>query len=412
MKILCSECSHEVPYGSLARCPKCGGILRPDYPDGTLAKLTGIEAGPGIDRYRPVLPVSSAIPFLGEGDTPLIPSRRLGPALGLEHLYFKNEGRNPSGSFKDRPGALAVTLARDAGRKGIVTASSGNAATAISAYSAAAGLKCLIVLEPGNPPAKLRQMLATGASVLPVKGIFAHGPEALREFLTEVANRLNYYLGFVWAPVNPYILEGIKTISYEIVARLPGPPEVVVSPVGGGDMFTAQWRGYLEMKRVGMIKKLPRMVAVQSKNAPPLLRAFEAGAKRVSPLPYANSKISGINVPFTGDHALAAVRESGGLAIGVDDDAVFNVQRRMAIEEGIWIEPAGAAPVTAISELLSRGEIRKEDQIVCILSGAGYKDSHLAEAEASEISQRDPVPFDVESKEVEGFFKKIERDFQ
>jgi threonine synthase len=254
-------------------------------------------------------------------------------------------------------------------------------------------------------------MLATGASVLPVKGIFAHGPEALRDFLTEVAARLNYYLGFVWAPVNPYILEAIKTISYEIVARLPGPPDVVVSPVGGGDMFTAQWRGYLEMKRTGMIKKSPRMVAVQSKNAPPLLKAFEAGAERVSPLPYANSKISGINVPFTGDHALRSVRDSGGLVIGVDDDAVFNMQRYVAVKEGIWIEPAGAAPVTAISELLSRGEIRKEDRIVCILSGAGFKDSYLAETEASEISQREPVPFDVKAKEVEDFFKKIERNF-
>jgi threonine synthase len=409
MQVLCSNCSQEVSRGSLGRCPGCGGILQPHYSDTTLLKLKKIEPGPGIDRYRPVLPVSSAIPFLGEGDTPLIRSRRLGPSLGLENLYFKNEGRNPSGSFKDRPGALAVALAREAGAKGVLTASSGNAATAISAYAAAAGLKCLILLEPGNPPAKLRQALATGAQVVPVKGIFAHGPEELQRFLGIVAARLNYYLGFIWAPVNPYILEGIKSMSYEIVARLPGPPDVVVCPVGGGDMFTAQWRGYLEMKGARMIKQLPRMVAVQSINAPPLLKAFQSGADRVSPLPSANSKISGINVPFTGDHALAAVRNSGGLAIGVKDEKVFDTQRQIGAEEGIWTEPAGAAPVAAIWELLSTGMIRKDERIVCILSGAGFKDSNLAEAEALEISQRKPIEFDVEAKGMEDFFKQMEK---
>lgn len=409
MQLLCSKCSHGVSRGSLGRCPKCGGILQPHYPDTSLLKLKEIEPGPGVDRYRPVLPVSSAIPFLGEGDTPLIRSRRLGPALGLENLYFKNEGRNPSGSFKDRPGALAVILAQEAGAKGVLTASSGNAATAISAYAAAAGLKCLILLEPGNPPAKLRQALATGAQVVPVKGIFAHGPEALQHFLGVVAARLNYYLGFIWAPVNPYLLEGIKSISYEIVARLPGPPDIVVCPVGGGDMFTAQWRGYLEMKRAGMIKQLPRMVAVQSINAGPLLQAVRTGAERVSSLPSANSKISGINVAFTGDHALAAVRNSGGVAIGVKDEDVFDTQRQIGTEEGIWTEPAGAAPVAAISELLSTGEIRRDERIVCILSGAGFKDSNLAEAEALEISQRKPIEFDVEAKGMEDFFKQMGR---
>jgi threonine synthase len=409
MQILCSKCSQEVSRGSLGRCPNCGGILQPHYSDTTLLKLKKIDPGPGIDRYRPLLPVSSAIPFLGEGDTPLIRSRRLGSSLGLENLYFKNEGRNPSGSFKDRPAALAVALAQEAGAKGVLTASSGNAATAISAYTAAAGLKCLILLEPGNPPAKLRQALATGAQVLPVKGIFAHGPEALENFLGIVAARLNYYLGFIWAPVNPYILEGIKSISYEIVARLPGSPDVVVCPVGGGDMLTAQWRGYLEMKRAGMIEHLPRMVAVQSINAPPLLKAFQSGTDRVSPLPYANSKISGINVPFTGDHALAAVRNSGGLAIGVKDEEVFDTQRQLGAEEGIWTEPAGAAPLAAISELLSTGVIRKDERIVCILSGAGFKDPNLAEAEALEISQREPIQFDVEAKGMEDFFKQMGR---
>ena len=395
--ISCSECGRETERGAMGRCPACGGILAPHYPDETVAQLSRIEPGRGLDRFRAVLPVSVPIPYLGEGDTPLLASRRLGPALGLRNLWFKNEGGNPSGAFKDRGGAMVAALALEAGAKGIVTASSGNAAAAISAYAAAAGLPCVILFEPGNPTAKLRQALATGARVLPVEGVFAHGPEAIAELIQDVAARLSYYPSFIWAPVNPYILEGIKTISYELVARLAGPPDVVVCPVGGGDMFAAQWRGYLELQRAGVISRLPRMVAVQSESAPPLLQAYRTGADRVPTLPYANSRISGINVPFTGDHALAVIRQSGGSAVGVVDEEVFAEQARIGGEEGVWIEPASAVSVTALAGLLQRGEIGADETVVCIMSGAGFKDTLLAQAETEAVGSRKPVPFDAEA---------------
>jgi len=360
-------------------------------------RLRDIRPGPGIDRYGALMPVSMALPSLGEGDTPLVGSRRIGPDMGLEHLYFKYEGCNPSGAFKDRGGALAAALAMASGAEGILTASSGNAAASISAYSAAAGLKCLILLEPEGPPTKLRQTLATGARVLPVEGVFAHGPEATSDLILEVAARLNYYPAFVWAPVNPYILEGIKTISYEIVHRLPGAPDVVVCPVGGGDLLTGQWRGYLELKRAGLIEKPPRMVAVQSLQAPPLLEAFKSDTDRVATLSFANSKISGINVPFTGEHALATVKESGGVVVGVNDDEVFDMQRRLGVEEGLWVEPVSAAPLTALTTLLDQGDIKPDDRIICIMSGAGFKDTHLAQKEAEAVAQREAVPFDVQA---------------
>jgi len=388
---------HEQPAGTLGRCPLCGSILRPDYPTEAASQLRWTTPGPGIDRYRALLPVSRPLPSLGEGDTPLIASQRVGPSLGLQHLYFKNEGRNPSGAFKDRAAALAAALAIESGASGLLTTSSGNAASALSAYCTAAGIKCLILLEPGNPPTKMRQALATGAQVLPVKGVFAHGPDELHQLLQAVAARLNFYLAFIWAPVNPYILEGIKTIAYEVAARLPGAPDVVVSPVGGGDMLTAQWRGYQELQRGGVTASLPRMVGIQSESAPPLLQAFRAGAGTVPVLPYANSKISGINVPFTGDHALEALKDSGGVAAGITDEAAFAMQARLATEEGLWVEPASAAPVAALEGLLARGEIRPAERIVCLLSGAGFKDAHLAEAQAAAISQAEPVAFDVEA---------------
>jgi threonine synthase len=395
MRVVCSNCVKEVPFGTLGRCAACGGILRPVYPDESIRQLGTIQAGRGIDRYRAVLPVTMPLPYLGEGDTPLIPSRRIGESFGLKHLYFKNEGLNPTGAFKDRAGAMVAALALDQGAVGVLSASSGNASSAIAAYCAAAGLKCVILMEPGNPSAKLRQTLATGARVVLVEGVFTHGPEALAEFLSAVAAQANYYLGFVWAPINPYILEGIKTISYEIVARLSGAPDVVVAPVGGGDMFAAQWRGYQELKQAGVINHLPRMIGVQSVNAPPLLEAVQTGAKTIATLPYAKSKISGINVPFTGDHALNAIYESGGTAVGVTDEAVWAMQRRMALEEGIWIEPAGAAPIASLVTLVEQGLVNADERVVCVMSGAGFKDATLAADQADSLGQQPTTPFDV-----------------
>jgi threonine synthase len=399
MRIICSKCAHEVPMGTFGLCPNCGGILQPQYGEEAIASLKHLQPGRGIDRYRATLPTNAPVPFLGEGDTPLIPSRRIGPALGLQHLYFKNEGLNPSGAFKDRAGAMAAALALEAGAKGIVTASSGNTSSAMAAYCAAVGLPCVILLEPGNPTAKLRQTLATGAKVLLVEGIFAHGPDTLREFILAVAARINYYPAFVWAPVNPYILEGIKTISYEVAAQLPSDgdptPLNIVAPVGGGDMLAAQWRGWKELYQAGVVANLPRMHGVQSLSAPPLLEAMLTNADHVATLSYANSKISGINVPFTGDHALMAVRESGGGVAGVSDDEILAMQRRIAMEEGLWIEPASAAPVAALENLLDLGAINAEERIVCIMSGAGFKDAKLAADEAQAIGEHGRVAFDV-----------------
>jgi len=203
MNLTCSECGKALSLGTMGRCSSCEGILQPVYSDRSVFGLKDIRSGSGIDRYRSLMPVSRPIPFLGEGNTPLIPSRRTGPALGLKHLYFKHEGCNPSGAFKDRGAALVAALALEAGAKGVVTASSGNAGAAIAAYSAAVGLPCLLLLEPGAPPAKLRQALATGAKVLTVQGVFSHGPKASGDMILDLGSALKYYPGFIWAPVNP-----------------------------------------------------------------------------------------------------------------------------------------------------------------------------------------------------------------
>ena len=323
----------------------------------------------------------------------------LAKVLATQHkaLFIKVEGLNPSGAFKDRAGAMTAALALDAGARGIVTASSGNAAAALSAYAAAAALDCVILMEPGNPPAKLRQALATGAHVVPVENVFTRGPEAISKLIQDVATQLEYYLAFVWAPVNPYILEGIKTIAYEIAAQLGGAPDIVICPVGGGDLFTAIWRGFRELKRAGVVRSLPRMIAVQSESAPPLLQAFNNQADHVTTLDYANSRVSGINVPFSGDHALATLRESEGLAVGVSDAEIFAHQKRLAEIEGVWVEPAGAVAIATVEKLAQTGTLTTETRVVCISSGAGYKDGSLAAEEAATITTLDPLPFDSET---------------
>lgn len=395
MEVRCSNCDHQLPSGQLGRCPRCQGILQPRYEDPELAQLKAVKLGRGIDRYRAVLPTNHPIPARGEGLTPLVASEHIGPTLGLERLWFKLEGSNPSGSFKDRTGALAAALAQEAGAAGILTASSGNAGSAIAAYAAGVGLPCIVLLEPGNPPGKTRQMLLYGARVIPVEGVFQHPPDEIAAFLTRLAEQLNFYLAFVWAPVNPYLLEGIKSISYEVVSQLGQSPDTVVAPVGGGDMLTAQWRGYLEARSIGWIQSTPRMVAAQSTGAPPLLRAFEADMEQVPVLAQACSSVSGINVAFSGDHGLAALRDSGGGAVGLEDEAIFAMQARIAREEGLWVEPAGAAPVAAVERLAEQGKLRLEEEIVCLLSGAGFKDSILASEDAEAVLHRTAVPFDV-----------------
>lgn len=393
-RLVCSGCGRPAVL-ALGRCPACGAILRHEYAPAALRALASLPAGPGLDRYRAVLPVDVPVPFLGEGDTPLLRSARLGHDLGVDELWLKLEARNPTGAFKDRGGALAAALALEAGARGILTASSGNAAAAIAAYAAAAGLRCLVLLEPGNPEGKLRQIAVTGASLLPVAELFAHGPEALASLLREVASRRGDYLAFIWAPVNPSLGEAFKTISYEIAARLPGAPDLVVCPTGGGDLLAGQWRGWSELRQAGVVERLPRVVAVQSQLAAPLVAAFEAGRDRVEPLASARSSLSGINVAFSGEHALQAVRDSGGVALAVDEPRVFELQLRLAREEGLAVEPASAAALAAVEVLRARGLLRAGERVVCILTGAGFKDARFGSEAARTLAA--PVRFDADT---------------
>jgi len=347
------------------------------------------------------------LPSLGEGDTPLLRPGNLAQVLGLPNLFLKNEAVNPTGSFKDRGAVVAIARALADGARGLLTASTGNAAAALAAYCASRRLPCLILFSQGSPLSKLGQALAYGAQCIQVKGLFDAEPQAFIHLLMDLSERLGLGLAFFWAPVNPYLLEGMKTISYEVGAQMQGEtPDVVICPVGGGDGLAGQWRGYQELQRAGVIHRLPRMIGVQPSGAAPLVASFQQGMDRVLPIGEARTIASGLRVTFSGDHALRAIRASGGTAVAVEDSQTLRYQGLLARLEGAWAEPSGAISVAALPSLMETGLIHPQERVACILTGAGFKDRHhdgvAAGATGAETPWTDGVPmagFDLEEIE-------------
>ena len=361
----------------MGTCPTCGTILQCVYPDIALDCLRNPTVEQGLARYSPLLPVDGPMPTLGEGNTPLLRSHHIAGRLGISALYLKNETVSPTGSFKDRGATVAITRALSSGAQGILTASTGNAAASLAGYSAAQGLSCLVLFSAGSPVSKLRQAMAYGARCLQVQGLFDGEPEPFIDLLIALSERLGLELAFFWGPVSPCPLEGMKTIAYEVVEGLGNQvPDVVVCPVGGGDGLVGQWRGYNELLRAGVIDRLPRMIGVQPSGAAPLVASYERGLDYVAPIAEANTVASGLRVTFSGDHALRAIRESGGTAVAVDDERNLGFQRHLARTEGVWVEPSGSISVAALPPLLETELIRPRERIVCVLTGAGYKDRH------------------------------------
>jgi threonine synthase len=392
--VACSACNREVAHPFVGRCPACRGIVECRYDDATLsAALRTPGVGAGLNRWAGALPVTGPLPSLGEGDTPLLAVSDLGAELGLQRLSLKNEGRSATGSFKDRGAVVGLALAREQHARGTVTASSGNAASAVAAYSAAAGLGCLVLVAPGAAPNKLQQILAYGARVLVVEDLF-RTQDRLLGLLDTVSRRLDLFLAFFWALSNPYTIEGLKTIAYELLAQTDGElPDAVVVPTGGGDLFTGIWRGFRELRRVGLVNRVPRMLAAQASGAAPLARAVAAGADHVEQLDAVSTVAAGIRVAFTGDHALRALRESGGAVVTVTEDEILTMQRRLATRVGVWVEPTAAVSVAAIPRFLEQGTLTGDQRVVCILTGAGYKDPPIqARVEVEAVLASQPLP--------------------
>ncbi|MEM3386461.1 MAG: threonine synthase [Nitrososphaerales archaeon] len=379
----CTKCKATYPKGTLYLCPKCQGILDVEYNyDKIVLSRKALEQSLDrtVWRYRDLLPCSKEAKevSLGEGGTPLHKASRLTAILGT-NVMLKDESRNPTGSFKDRAISVAVSWAIEQGAKRLVSASSGNAAASVAAYSAKAGLDCYLLFDSKSPPTKHLQPTVYGAKGLSVKNLFTGTPQDLSELLYTLSNRLDAYNIFCWALINPYTLEGNKTIAYEICEALNwSAPDAVVVPVGGGDNLVAEWKGFKEMLGMGLIDKLPKMVGVQSTKADPLVKAWKSGSETVAPIETPSSIASGINVPYTGDHTLKAIRESKGAAVAVDDEEILLAEKEIASLEGVWVEPSSASAVAAVPKLVESGIVSKDDVVVCVLTGSGLKDTDAA----------------------------------
>ncbi len=325
-----------------------------------------------IERYREFLPVTDATPAvsLGEGSTPLVRSQNIGDAIGCKNLFFKLEGCNPTGSFKDRGMVLAIAKALEAGKTRIICASTGNTSASAAAYGARYQLETLVLVPAGEIAlGKLAQAMAYGARILAVNGSFDDALNAVRGIVElmdiELVNS-----------VNPFRIEGQKTGAFEIVDELGEAPDILCIPVGNAGNITAYWKGFTEYQQMGRAETAPRMMGFQAAGAAPIVLG-EPVAK-----PETVATAIRIGNPASWGKAEAARDESNGLIDMVDDNEIIDAYLRLAREEGIFCEPASAASVAGLLKLPELGVDLTDKTVVCILTGNGLKDPGTAEKRA------------------------------
>jgi threonine synthase len=376
------ECS--VPCGAAAYDPRveqhlctCGAPLLARYDLDTARawrreSLAGRESN--MWRYRELMPLfdGEAPITLGEGWTPLIHARRLGAALGMARLFVKDESLNPTNSFKARGLSAAVTRAFHLGAKALSVPSAGNAANAMAAYAAAAGLPAHVFMPRDVKVPFIRECELYGADVTLVDGLITDAGRVA----AETGRPLGWY--DMSTLKEPYRIEGKKTMGYELGEQLAWTfPDVIIYPTGGGTGMVGMWKAFEEMERIGWKEpgRRPRMISVQAEHCAPIVRAFERGDERSEMWQGARTVADGLRVPkAVGDFlVLRAVRESGGTAIAVSDADMVSAMRELGRREGISAAPEGGAALHALKVLLQRGQIRRDETVVVFNTGGALK---------------------------------------
>jgi threonine synthase len=358
-------------------CAECGKPLLVHYDLQRAGKSLTRESLKGrqadLWRYREVLPVErdENVVSLGEGLTPLVHASRLGAQLGLTGLYIKDEGQNPTQSFKARGMAAAVSMAKELGAKKLAVPSAGNAAGALAAYAARAGLEAHIFMPRDTPHANVVECEQTGAQVTLMDGL-------ITDCGAEVGRRKEAEGWFdVSTLKEPYRIEGKKTMGYELAEQFEWElPDVIVYPTGGGTGLIGMWKAFDEMEQLGWIgPKRPRMVTVQAAGCAPIVRAFDEGKRFAEEFPNAHTTASGLRVPKAiGDFLIIdALRTSGGTAIAVTDEELIAATGEIGAAEGIFCAPEGAACLPALRKMLSDGLVKTDDRVVLFNTGSGVK---------------------------------------
>ena len=373
----CSQCGKRREAGQVHNLCECGGPLLVRYDLEKTKKSWSRDAvknGPAsMWRYGPVLPVrdEASIVSLGEGMTPLLRTDRLGQSLGAGDLWVKDEGINPTGSFKARGLSCAVSMCVELGIRKVAIPSAGNAASAMAAYAAAAGIEAYIFMPRDVPQANYIECKAFGACVTLVDGLISDCGKI-------VATRKDAEGWFdVSTLKEPYRIEGKKTMGYEVAEQFDWQlPDVIFYPAGGGVGLIGMWKAFDEMETLGWISsKRPKMIAVQAAGCAPVVRAFERGAAKSEFWEDAHTVAAGLRVPKAlGDFLmLDAVRKSGGTAVAVSDEELLDASLELGAEEGIFPAPEGGACVAALKKLLASGFLKADERIVIYNTGAGLK---------------------------------------
>ena len=358
-------------------CRECGKPLLVHYDLWQAARTLTREslAGRRADlwRYREVLPVENDenIVSLGEGWTPLLRAENLGKQIGIDQLYIKDESQNPTQSFKARGMSAAVSMAKELGATKLAVPSAGNAAGALAAYAARAGLECFIFMPNDTPRANVIECEQTGAHVTLMAGL-------ITDCGAEVARRKDAEGWFdVSTLKEPYRVEGKKTLGYELAEQFNWElPDVIIYPTGGGTGLIGMWKAFAEMEEMGWIdSRRPRMVTVQASGCAPIVNAFETGKRFADEFADAATVASGLRVPKAiGDFLiLDALRESGGTAVAVTDEELVAATKEIGAAEGIFCAPEGAACLPALRKLLAADSVRPDEQVVLFNTGAGVK---------------------------------------
>ncbi len=374
----CAACGLEHEAQRLHNlCTKCSKPLLVRYDlkraAATLTKESLSGRGSDLWRYREVLPVEhdKDIVSLGEGWTPLVRASRLGAQVGLGELFIKDESQNPTQSFKARGMATAVSMARQLGARKLAVPSAGNAAGALAAYAARAGLEAFIFMPRDTPRANVVECEQTGAHVTLMDGL-------ITDCGAEVGRRKDREGWFdVSTLKEPYRIEGKKTLGYELAEQLNWQlPDVILYPTGGGTGLIGMWKAFDEMEQMGWIgPKRPRMVTVQAAGCAPIVKAFAEGSRFADEFPNAHTTASGLRVPKAiGDFMiLDALRTSGGTAVAVTDEELIAATCEIGAAEGIFCAPEGAACLPALRKLMARGLVKSEERVVLFNTGSGVK---------------------------------------
>ena len=389
-KLVCVHCGAEYsPDAIVYNCEKCGHLLAVKY---DLDKITVTREELqsrkiGVWRYKEFLPVKIEPVTLQEGGTPLYHAKRLGEELGLKNLYVKHEGMNPSGSFKDRGMTLGVSMAKQLGKNIVACASTGNTSASMAVYAAKAGMPGVVLLPAGHVAlGKVAQALMHGAKVISIRGNFDRALEMVHELC--VSHGI-----YLLNSINPYRLEGQKTIGFEAVDQLGCVPDRFVLPVGNAGNISAVYKGLTEWKEIGYIDTLPKMTAIQAEGAMPVVNAIKGNLPEVVVEKNPETVASAIRLgaPVNAEKALRAIRDTNGTAEFVTDAEILAMQRDLARLEGIGVEPASAASVAGIKKMAEQGLLDADEKIVCVVTGHLLKDPETVIKQCAAPIEIDPT---------------------